>query len=94
MKKCMLFLTLIILFSFVSNNTTVIAESKDVNDAGEALFKKHCSMCHPHAAKLKSINDIVGKIRNPSPYMPRVSEHKISDSDAKRIADYILKAPH
>jgi mono/diheme cytochrome c family protein len=88
MKKFSLVLILIVFYSFVSNNTAGIAASKDT---GEALFKKHCFVCHPHVSKLKrlSLKEILDTIKNPSPYMPIFDENKIPDDDAKRIADYI-----
>jgi mono/diheme cytochrome c family protein len=92
MKKFSLVLILIVFYSFASNITAAIATSKDT---GEALFKKHCSVCHPHVANLRplSLKKILDTIKNPSPYMPNFDENKISDDDAKRIADYIRQGP-
>ena len=40
---------------------------------------------------IKTANDIVGKMRNPGPGMTRFDAKTIPDSEAKAIADYILK---
>jgi cytochrome c6 len=40
---------------------------------------------------VKNAKDIVGKMRNPGPGMTKFDEKMISDSDAKKIAEYILK---
>jgi len=40
---------------------------------------------------VKSVKDVVGKIRNPGPGMAKFDEKTISNKEAKAIADYILK---
>ncbi len=40
---------------------------------------------------VKTAADIVGKMRNPGPGMTKFDEKTISDADAKKIAEYILK---
>ena len=40
---------------------------------------------------VKTAKDIVGKMRHPGPGMPAFSKEKISDSQAKAIASYIMK---
>ncbi len=35
--------------------------------------------------------DIVGKMRNPGPGMTQFDKQTISDKDAKKIADYVMK---
>ena len=40
---------------------------------------------------VKTANDIVGKMRNPGPGMTRYDAKSIPDTDAKDIAEYILK---
>ncbi|MGE5844598.1 MAG: c-type cytochrome [Syntrophaceae bacterium] len=40
---------------------------------------------------VKTANDIVGKMRNPGPGMTRYDAKSIPDTDAKEIAEYILK---
>lgn len=40
---------------------------------------------------VKTADDIVSKMRNPGPGMTRFDKNTISDKDAKKIADYILK---
>jgi len=91
MLKIILLLTFIALFVFISNNTTIIAATQDT---GEALYKKHCSACHPRASKLKSVKGMIAIMRNPPPYMPGFGEDKISVGDAKKISDYIYQSSH
>lgn len=86
MKKLMLLLFVIALFSFVSYNATGGSTSKQV---GEALFNKHCLACHPEVDKLKSIKNIIEKMRRPMSSMPEFGENKISNDNAKKIDDYI-----
>jgi mono/diheme cytochrome c family protein len=86
MKKLMLLLSVIAFFSFISNNSTGAATSKHV---GEELFNKHCLACHPKAAKLRSRKNIIEKMRNPMSSMPAFDENKLSNDNAKKIADYI-----
>ena len=85
--------------------------------SGEALFKEHCSSCHPEggnilnpnktlhkkdreAHNIRTAEDIVKKMRNPGPApthpqkwagMTMFDATKISDDEALKIADYILK---
>lgn len=40
---------------------------------------------------VKTAADIMGKMRNPGPGMARFTKSAVSDRDAKKIADYILK---
>ena len=40
---------------------------------------------------IKSVKDIVDKIRNPGPGMTKFDEKTISKSEAKAIAEYIMK---
>lgn len=84
---------------------------------GEALFKHHCSACHPNGGNIYIKNktlskkdreanniftaqDIVKKMRNPGPApkhpsefagMKFFDEKAISDTDAQKVADYILQ---
>ena len=41
---------------------------------------------------VKTVNDIVGKMRNPGPGMTRFDAKTVSDKDAKEIAQYVLNA--
>lgn len=43
------------------------------------------------ARNVKTAADVIGKIRNPGPGMTAFDKGAIPDSDAKKIADYILK---
>jgi mono/diheme cytochrome c family protein len=54
-----------------------------------ALFKKHCSACHPNAAKIPRDTNIMKILRDPPPFMPRFDKEKLSDSDARKIEHYI-----
>ncbi len=40
---------------------------------------------------VKTVEDIVGKMRNPGPGMSKFDEHYLPDQDARAIAGYILK---
>ncbi len=40
---------------------------------------------------VKTVSDIVNKMRNPGPGMTKFDEKTISDDDARKIAEYILK---
>jgi cytochrome c6 len=40
---------------------------------------------------VKTTKDIIGKMRNPGPGMTKFSKKMISDKDAKKIAEYIMK---
>ena len=55
---------------------------------GVALFRKHCSLCHPCAAKMTG-EHIVILMRYPPPGMPTFNNDKLSNKDATAIADYI-----
>lgn len=41
-------------------------------------------------ANIKSAKDVVGKMRNPGPGMPRFDEKSLPDEQAKAIAEYVL----
>ena len=43
------------------------------------------------ANNIKKAGDIIGKMRDPGPGMTQFDKSAISDKDAKKIADYILK---
>ena len=75
---------------------------------GEALYKKHCALCHPNGGNIirpektllkkdlasrgiKTPKDIVNVMRNPGKGMKTFREDKLSEADAQKIADYILK---
>jgi cytochrome c6 len=45
-----------------------------------------------HANGIKSARDIVRKMRNPGPGMPRFDKKELSDKEALQIAEYILKS--
>jgi cytochrome c6 len=40
---------------------------------------------------VKTAEDIMGKMRNPGPGMTKFDKSMISDKDAKKIAEYIMK---
>ncbi len=43
------------------------------------------------ANNVKTVNDIIGRMRNPGPGMTQFDEKTISSKDARSIAEYILK---
>lgn len=76
--------------------------------AGEALFKQNCSVCHVDGGNIvnpqkplhkkereangvKTAADIIKRMRNPGPGMTKFDEKTISNKDAHKIAEYILK---
>jgi cytochrome c6 len=87
---------------------TAAEAASDDSGEGEALYKKHCAICHPDggniinskktlhkndldASNIKTAEDIVKTMRNPGPGMTKFPEEKISNEDATKIAEYILK---
>jgi len=68
---------------------------------GGAIFKANCSSCHPNGGNvmnpnkaLKGMNSskmIITKVRSGGGGMPSFDAKTISDADAKRLADYIIK---
>lgn len=52
-------------------------------------FALHKKVRETHGVKTAS--DIVAKMRNPGPGMPAFNRELIPDSDAKKIAQYIIK---
>ncbi len=76
--------------------------------AGEALFKQNCAVCHVNGGNIvnpqkplhkqereangvKTAADIIKRMRNPGPGMTKFDRKTISDKDARKIAEYILK---
>jgi cytochrome c6 len=68
---------------------------------GEAIFKAKCASCHPNGgnvmkpeATLKGIKNskkIITQVRKGGGGMPAFDAKAISDTDAKKLADYIIK---
>ncbi|MHB1349789.1 MAG: c-type cytochrome [Desulfobulbaceae bacterium] len=72
---------------------------------GEELFKQHCNVCHPNGGNIikphktlrkgerevNTVEEIVGKMRHPGQGMSTFDSNFLPDSDAKAIAEYILK---
>ena len=59
----------------------------------EALFNKHCILCHRDGKRLqdvKRIEDIVNAMRNPKGSMPKFDEREIPDQEANGIAKFIF----
>jgi cytochrome c6 len=84
------------------------AGQETVQSPGEALFVRHCAVCHPNGGNIinsekpldraalerngiTSSADIVAIMRQPGPGMMIFDPNVISDQDAEKIADYILK---
>lgn len=61
-------------------------DGQNTINADKPLSKKSMA-----ARGIKSAKDIVAKLRNPGPGMPRFDEKAIPDKEAKEIAEYILK---
>lgn len=66
---------------------TAPVSSDETNIA--AIYKTHCSACHPDAGKIKTVANIVEMMRTPPPAMPTFSRDKINDNAARAVADYI-----
>jgi len=81
-----------------------IAAAKE--EKGKALFKQHCAVCHPDGgniinqkkslhrgqnSNIKAAKDIIRAMRKPGPGMTKFDEKAIPETDAKLIADYIMK---
>ena len=102
------FMVLFLGVSLFLYGTTGSAKETAKGNSGEALFRQHCSACHPDggnivnaqktlhkkelsANKIKKPGDIVTKMRHPGPGMTAFDKKTVTDADAKKIADYILK---
>lgn len=60
-------------------------------DGGNIInAKKTLSRKSLEGSNIRTAEDIVNKMRNPGPGMTKFTEERISDEDAKKIADYIL----
>jgi len=65
--------------------------------AGEKLFATNCNDCHPHgedilnAPQLSDFNNFCAYVRNPKGDMPPFPPEKISDTQAKKLYQYITK---
>ncbi|MCX5869215.1 MAG: c-type cytochrome [Deltaproteobacteria bacterium] len=101
MKKLVtLTLTLSAICLWISTANTAQASA-----TGEELFKQHCSVCHPNGGNIikphetlykgerevNTVEAIVDKMRNPGPGMSKFDSNVLPDSDAKAIAEHILK---
>ncbi|HXY54916.1 MAG TPA: c-type cytochrome [Nitrospirota bacterium] len=53
--------------------------------------KKTLHKADREANNVKTVKDIIGKMRNPGPGMIKFDEKTIPDKEAKEIAEYILK---
>lgn len=68
---------------------------------GAAIFKAKCAACHPDGGNIMKPNEtikgiknakkIVTQIRKGGAGMPAFDAKAISDTDAKLLADYIIK---
>jgi cytochrome c6 len=68
---------------------------------GEAIFKAKCASCHPDGGNvmkpkesikgIKSSKKIITQVRKGGGGMPAFDAKAISDADAKKLADYIIK---
>lgn len=78
---------IVVVFCVAFNTTAEFANNVDA----PALYKKHCSACHPDAARLRSHKNIMILINNPPPGMPKFNEDRISENDMNAIVDYIRR---
>jgi len=63
------------------------------HDGGNIINpKKTLHKADREANKVKTAADIIKLMRNPGPGMTKFDEKTIPDSEAKKIADYVLKA--
>ncbi len=71
---------------FKENCSPCHADGGNIINPQKTLHKKDLD-----ANRIKKPADIVKKMRNPGPGMTKFDEKTISDKDAKKIAEYILK---
>ncbi len=71
---------------FKENCSPCHADGGNVINPKKTLHKKDLD-----ANKIKKPEDIVKKMRNPGPGMTKFDEKTVSNKDAKKIAEYILK---
>ncbi len=91
----------IILATLVLSTALLASAASAAGTAAEVIFKAKCASCHPDGGNiinpketLKSLKDpkmITKKIRKGGGGMPAFDSKAISDSDAKLLADYIIK---
>ena len=103
MKQAMfLCLTAVILvagFTFVS-----MTQGQAAPASAEQLFKEQCAACHAGGgnvvnpkmplkggALLQTFASFLSQIRKPQPPMPTFAPAQISDEQARKLYDYILK---
>ncbi len=84
-KTAVFILTLIFLASSIALSAAPLSNKS----RGAVLFAKHCTACHPDAARIKPNVNIVKFMRDPVPPMPSFRSDKISDEDAQSIAAFI-----
>ena len=91
----------IILATLALSATMMASAAFAAETGGEAIFKAKCASCHPDGGNiikptvtLKGIKDpkkITTKIRKGGGGMTAFDAKAISDADAKKVADYIIK---
>lgn len=79
----------LVMLIFLSQAFNAIAGEQTYVDA-PALYKKHCSACHPNASVFRSQRIIMRSVTNPPPGMPKFDEDRISKNSMKALVDYIL----
>lgn len=105
-RFCTVLLAVAVFVCFYSLNNPAAAEEKGTSGAagfkehcavchsngGNIINpKKTLHKADREANNVKTAADIIGKMRNPGPGMTKFDEKTIPDSEAKKIADYILK---
>ncbi len=81
---CGILLIAVLLFHFLPSTHPAAAAEQ----SGEALYKKHCLLCHPQAGRLRA-EIVIQRMRTPVPPMPRFDETKVSDASAAKIEQYV-----
>ncbi len=71
---------------FKANCAVCHPDGSNVVNPAKTLHKKD-----REANNVKTVKDIVGKMRKPGPGMTQFDQKTISDKDAKEIAEYILR---
>ncbi len=70
---------------FTKNCALCHAQGGNTVNAKKTLLRKD-----REANGVKTADDIIGKMRNPGPGMPKFDENTIPEKDAKAIAQYVL----
>jgi hypothetical protein len=78
-----------IVFFFFAFEAIAGSDTYNVDADATSLYKKHCSACHPNAARLRSAKNIMRSMTHAPRGMPVFDEDRISKKDAEKLVDYI-----